>query len=196
MALPSMGPGLRPLPSYHLTSVHLCDNVPYVVGKRVSRIASQRGRQDTSAPKVPIVGGQGVPKNLLVPWILLLLKQWSAHGYLLMQTLNKMGLGAVDHAMLYRELRNLERQKLVTSAWETDGYGPAKRRYMLTEAGEEFLRSWANTVAGYQRMFTGFFELYTQVLGGGSSQDDQVVATTPSTPSRKPKKSEKSKEKR
>lgn len=101
----------------------------------------------------------------MVPWILLFLKQWSAHGYWIMQNLQQMGFPAVDHATLYRELRSMEKQGLVTSSWQTDGNGPAKRTYTITEAGEQFLRAWADTVAGYQRMITSFFDLYGKVVG-------------------------------
>ncbi len=110
-------------------------------------------------------GGRGVPRNFMVPWVLLLLKQWSAHGYWIMQNLQNMGFATVDHATLYRELRSMEKQGLVTSAWQTDGNGPAKRTYTITQAGEEFLKAWADTVAGYQRMITGFFDLYGKVVG-------------------------------
>lgn len=121
-------------------------------------------------------GGRTVPKNFMVPWILLLLKQWSGHGYWLMQNLQRMGFAAVDHATLYRELRSLERQGLVTSAWRTEGAGPAKRTYTITGAGEEFLRAWADTVAGYQRMIASFFEMYAKVVGWGPAQNGREGA--------------------
>ena len=109
--------------------------------------------------------GGRMPKNFLTPWILLLLKQWHLHGYLLLQYVRNMGFFGVDHATLYKELRNLEKEGFVSSEWQTDGSGPAKRIYSLTEAGEEMLRSWADVVAGYQKMINGFFDLYAEAVG-------------------------------
>ena len=63
----------------------------------------------------------------MTPWVLLVLKQWSIHGYLIVQHLNRMGFSEVDHPTLYRELRRLESQGYVASKWETGGSGPAKR---------------------------------------------------------------------
>ena len=110
-------------------------------------------------------GGAKLPKNLITPWVLLVIKQWKLHGYLILQQLNQMGFGDIDHATLYRELRRLERDGFVDSEWETTGSGPARRVYSITDAGEEMLRGWTDVVSGYQRMITGFFDLYSQVFG-------------------------------
>ena len=111
------------------------------------------------------LGSRRLPKNFLTPWVLLVLKQWSLHGYLIMQQLKGMGFLEVDHPTLYRELRRLEQQGHVASEWQTDGSGPAKRVYSITEAGEEILKGWTDVVSGYQKMITGFFDLYSQVFG-------------------------------
>ena len=110
-------------------------------------------------------GGTRLPKNFLTPWVLLVIKQWKLHGYLILQQLNNMGFADVDHATLYRELRRLERDGFVDSEWETTGSGPARRVYTITDAGEEMLQGWTEVVSGYQRMINGFFDLYGQVFG-------------------------------
>lgn len=104
-------------------------------------------------------------KNVLTPSILLLLKQMNIHGYILMQYLNRMGFPTINHATLYKELRSLEKEGFIASQWQTDGNGPAKRIYSITEAGEELLQGWADVVAGYQRIINGFFDLYTELFG-------------------------------
>ncbi len=53
----------------------------------------------------------------------------------------------------------------MVSEWQTDGSGPAKRVYSITEAGEQMLLGWTEVVSGYQRMITGFFDLYAQAFG-------------------------------
>ena len=75
--------------------------------------------EDFSVP-----GGARLPKNFITPWVLLVLKQWNLHGYLILQQLNQMGFADVDHATLYRELRRLEKEGFVASEWETGGSGP------------------------------------------------------------------------
>ena len=59
-----------------------------------------------------VFGSQRLPKNFMTPWVLLVLKQWSLHGYLILQQLERMGFSGVDHATLYRELRRLETRGL------------------------------------------------------------------------------------
>jgi len=113
--------------------------------------------------KTPI--GKKLPKNFMTPWVLLVLKQWNIHGYLIMQYLNQMGFPEVDHATLYKELRRLESDGYIESEWQTDGNGPAKRVYKITEAGEELLLGWTDVVSGYQRMINGFFDMYAEVFG-------------------------------
>ena len=110
-------------------------------------------------------GGARLPKNFMTPWVLLVLKQWDLHGYLILQQLNQMGFTNVDHATLYRELRRLEKEGYVASEWETGSSGPARRVYSITEAGEQMLQGWTDVVSGYQKMITGFFDLYSQVFG-------------------------------
>ena len=142
---------LWPTTSTGVTRRHICDISTYM-------------QQSDQASDRAAVGGR-MPKNFLTPWILLLLKQWHLHGYLLLQYVRNMGFFGVDPATLYKELRNLEKEGFVSSEWQTDGSGPAKRIYSLTEAGEEMLRGWADVVAGYQKMITGFFDLYAEAVG-------------------------------
>ena len=61
--------------------------------------------------KIPAGEDPGrMPKNFLASWLLLLLRNWSAHGYQLIHTLTTMGLGLVDPATVYRTLRQLEHE--------------------------------------------------------------------------------------
>ena len=102
----------------------------------------------------------GLPRNLLVPYILLFLKNWSAHGYQILQTLTLLGFAAVDPATVYRALRQMESEGLVLSSWETGAAGPARRTYTITASGEQFLNQWAEALGAYQRFLDRFFELY------------------------------------
>ena len=122
-------------------------------------------------------GAQKLPKNFITPWVLLVLKQWSLHGYLIQQQLNQMGFTGIDHTTLYRELRRMESQGYVASEWEAGESGPARRVYRITSAGEEVLLGWSEVVSGYQRMINGFFDLYSQVFG--FSPSSSASSSTP-----------------
>lgn len=112
-------------------------------------------------------------KNWLPPYLLLMLKQWNAHGYELMQKLMLFGFGAVDQATVYRTLRQLEKDGLVTSHWETAVKGPAKRLYALTEAGEQFLQGCAISMQQYRKMLDQFFQMYTGISLSESEDNDE-----------------------
>lgn len=101
-----------------------------------------------------------IPKNFLTSWLLLLMRNGSAHGYQLIQTLAVMGLGLVDPATVYRTLRQLEEEGMITSTWNPGATGPARRIYTLSDAGEEYLRVWARQLEQYQSVLDRFFELY------------------------------------
>ncbi|MFF2289051.1 MULTISPECIES: poly-beta-hydroxybutyrate-responsive repressor [Peribacillus] len=102
------------------------------------------------------------PKNFIIPVLLLLLKDWNAHGYELMQKLTLFGLQSIDQGNFYRILRQLEKDELVTSVWDTTSPGPAKRIYSITSAGEQCLDLWANSLGQYQKMVDQFFSMYSQ----------------------------------
>lgn len=128
-----------------------------------------------------VPGGARLPKNFMTPWVLLVLKQWNLHGYLILQQLNRMGFTDVDHATLYRELRRLEKEGFVASEWETGNSGPARRVYSITEAGEQMLLGWTDVVSGYQRMINGFFDLYSQVFGLVPPTSEDKATESPAT---------------
>ena len=101
-----------------------------------------------------------MPKNFLASWLLLLMRNGNAHGYQLIQTLAVMGLGLVDSATVYRTLRQLEEEGMITSAWNPGATGPARRIYTLSDAGEEYLNMWARQLGHYQSVLDRFFEIY------------------------------------
>ena len=102
----------------------------------------------------------GAPKNFLIPIMLLHLRDWSSHGYELMEKIMKFGVESVDQGNFYRLLRQLEKDDLVTSEWDVTSGGPAKRIYSITELGEQYLEMWAGSLSHYQKMLDQFFNLY------------------------------------
>lgn len=108
------------------------------------------------------------PKNLLIPVLLLLLKNWNAHGYELMQKLTQFGFHSIDQGNFYRILRQLEKEELVSSVWDTTSTGPAKRIYSITSAGEKYLDIWAGSLEHYQKILEQFFSMYSSFFNTSS----------------------------
>jgi len=100
-------------------------------------------------------------KNWLIPVILLMLREWNSYGYDLMEKMAKFGLSNMNPGTVYRTLRQMEKDGVVSSRWDTSEDGPARRVYSITEAGESYLRFWAESLDQYQKMMNTFFRLYT-----------------------------------
>ena len=98
-----------------------------------------------------------------------MLREWSSYGYELMERVATFGLAAMNPGTFYRTLRQMEKEGMVRSSWDTSETGPARRMYSITEAGETYLKYWADSLNQYQRLMDTFFRLYT----GRPSQKDQ-----------------------
>lgn len=96
------------------------------------------------------------------PSILLALKQKPSYGYELIQGICEYGFveGQAPPGMIYRHLRDLEEHGLVVSKWETEGAGPAKRVYQLTEEGREVLAHWIGYMKQQAERLQGFIGRY------------------------------------
>jgi poly-beta-hydroxybutyrate-responsive repressor len=88
--------------------------------------------------------GSKKPERYMQPSILISLKQKPSYGYELIKKIAQFGFieGKAPPGMIYRHLRELEENGLVSSEWQTDETGPAKRIYHLTEEGGEVLDYW------------------------------------------------------
>jgi PadR family transcriptional regulator, regulatory protein PadR len=101
------------------------------------------------------------------PSLLLLLRERPMHGYELIERLPEVA-GAesrADVGNLYRLLRGLEEEGMVTSEWSADLPGPAKRTYELTDGGRELLDRWAESLREAQGVLSSFLERYEQGEG-------------------------------
>jgi poly-beta-hydroxybutyrate-responsive repressor len=105
-------------------------------------------------------------RDFLTPYVLLAISAQHAHGYLIEQYIRGLGLAQVEMSTLYRTLRQLEKQGLVTSSWEAGPGGPARRVYALTGAGEAWLRAGAGALAAYRSAIDAFFGMYRPTVGG------------------------------
>jgi PadR family transcriptional regulator len=104
------------------------------------------------------------------PSVLLLLRERPAHGYDLLEQLSALVPGErIDMGNLYRVLRALEEDGLVTSEWSADAPGPAKRTYRLTDAGARVLEHWASALDAAQRRISTFLKRYGKEVKHASS---------------------------
>ena len=86
--------------------------------------------------------------RFLEPTILFLMWGKKKHGYELLAELPRFGFTGPtpDPGAIYRTLRHLEDVGLVSSEWDTDGTGPAKRIYTLSDTGKRQLELWADSL--------------------------------------------------
>lgn len=97
------------------------------------------------------------------PALLLLLRERPAHGYDLLERLPELtGEQRVEMGNLYRLLRGLEEEGLVSSEWDETSPGPAKRRYALTPAGARLLDHWVEALRRSQERTSRFIERYEE----------------------------------
>ncbi len=116
-------------------------------------------------------------KNWIVPVLLLMLREWSSYGYELMEKMTTFGLGTMNAGTFYRTLRQMEKDGVVSSTWDTSEGGPARRVYSITAAGEAYLSFWAQSLNHYQKMMETFFQLYTGQPPQKKQQPEQENAS-------------------
>ena len=94
--------------------------------------------------------------------LLLLLHCDEAHGYELLEGLKQFGFARnpVDSSTVYRMLRGLEERSFVTSRWDTEGVGPARRLYQITEEGDRYLGWWVDDLRETDLVLRNFLEMY------------------------------------
>jgi PadR family transcriptional regulator PadR len=111
------------------------------------------------------------PRNWLSPVALVILHEESSYGYELMERLaTEFEFEQINAGTLYRTLRQLEKEDLCESEWETSEGGPPRRMYHITEAGEEYLDAWAKACKGYRRVMDAFSEVYVSRPPRASSE--------------------------
>lgn len=107
--------------------------------------------------------------RFLRPYILLLLAEEPTHGYELIGRLSSFGIdqGSTDPSILYRVLRVMESEGLLTSSLDASGSGPARKVYELTGEGVEVLDMWAAKLEQMTQFFNGFAKRYSKLSKEG-----------------------------
>jgi len=105
-----------------------------------------RGRCARHGQGHPCTCAMGNIYRFIEPVLLLMLKEKGrSYGYDLSEGLGEYALtdAQIERAALYRTLRTLERNGYVSSTWDTEAAGPARRVYSLTRDGQVHLAEWA-----------------------------------------------------
>src|ERR671924_914647 len=103
-------------------------------------------------------------ERFIEPVLLLLLRERPMHGYELIERIPEVAGEElrVDVGNLYRVLRALEEEGIVSSEWSAELPGPAKRTYELTETGRRLLDRWAEALRHTQDVIVAFLTRYEQ----------------------------------
>jgi poly-beta-hydroxybutyrate-responsive repressor len=115
--------------------------------------------------KAPFQPGSKKAERYIQPSLLLALRIKPSYGYELIQEISQFGFveGQAPPGMIYRHLRELEENGLVSSEWETDGTGPAKRVYQLTAEGLAVLDYWIAYMKNQAERLARFVAMYQKI---------------------------------
>jgi len=93
------------------------------------------------------------------PFVLLLVAQGPTYGYKLIGELDELGVApeGIDPGMVYRTLRTMDADGLVTTAWGLEGDQP-RREYRLTEDGACALEDWLDVMNERRRLIDHFIQ--------------------------------------
>lgn len=91
--------------------------------------------------------------------MLLLVAQGPTYGYKLIGELNELGVApdGIDVGMVYRTLRAMDDEGLVTTEWGLERDQP-RREYRLTQEGACALADWMDVMAERKRLIEHFLE--------------------------------------
>jgi len=109
--------------------------------------------------------GEGMLRRVygfVMPCILLLLHRNPSHGYKLIEDLAEFDFDKVpmDPSVIYRYLRDMEMNGLITSNWQMESGGPPRRVYQITESGDAYLEAWVSDLKETKITLENFIKAY------------------------------------
>ncbi len=91
--------------------------------------------------------------KFIQPALLVILTRGDNHGFQMIADLEQSGMvsgDSLDPAGLYRTLKRMEVNGLVSSRWDTDSATKPRRIYSITEEGRHCLTTWHTTLNEYR----------------------------------------------
>ncbi len=130
--------------------------------------ASERiaARDDDGVPRHrgwnPLAGR----RRWVEPFVLAMLARGETYGYAILGRLEEMRVsnGPLDVGLVYRTLRDLERDGLVSSSWAEESAGPRRRAYVLTAEGTRALDDGAVVMRERARLIGEFNADYLEAV--------------------------------
>jgi poly-beta-hydroxybutyrate-responsive repressor len=107
-----------------------------------------------------------LPRHYLKPSLLLLLAEGPSHGYELLEQVRRLGIQGAEPGGLYRYLRSMEKDEVVSSWWEPSQAGPARRTYVLTDSGRGALRESLESLRDVRQLLAGLLDRYDSLSEG------------------------------
>lgn len=97
--------------------------------------------------------------------LLCLLKEEESYGYSLMENLSDFGFieNEVDISTIYRQLRSMEKEGLVVSAWRESHEGPRKRVYNISDLGIDKLDDWVIFLLDRKKRISSIVDKYNSL---------------------------------
>jgi poly-beta-hydroxybutyrate-responsive repressor len=106
----------------------------------------------------------------LYPVVLIALRGKNSYGYEIMkQTEQELGLEQINPGTVYRTLRQMEKEGLCDSEWDTSSDGAARRTYFITDDGEACLDAWVEAGKEYSRVIDALLRAHTSSKPPSSS---------------------------
>ena len=101
--------------------------------------------------------------------VLVVLQEESSYGYEIMQRLTEeFGFERTIPSTIYRTLRQMEKEGLCDSEWETSSApdARARRTYFITDEGQAYLEAWMEACKEYGRVMDDLSRVYKGRLHG------------------------------
>ncbi len=119
-----------------------------------------------------------LPRHYLKPCLLLLLAEGPSHGYELLEHVRQLGIHGAEPGGLYRYLRAMEREELVSSWWEPSQSGPARRTYVLTDSGRTALRASVDSLRDVRQLLVNLLVRYDELVAQSDGEVQTPTTTT------------------
>lgn len=108
---------------------------------------------------------KGETYRFVPAFILLFLARENLYGAALLSKMqDEIPRCFADSAALYRSLQGLEEEGSVSSYWETDVSGPARKWYKITAKGLERLAAWKEKIEIRKKNLEFFLESYQKIV--------------------------------
>ena len=120
-------------------------------------------------PSASEIEKNSMPRRFLMPSIMLLLAEEPTHGYALLEKLVQMRVAEarLPLPIVYRALGFLELKKMaVSSMVKTEGRGPAKKVFRLSDKGWKELAGWSESMNKVKEFANEFQERFEVVERG------------------------------